>query len=814
MDPIDPNMFNDNIVPDEDFLLASGIKPGPPPPSYARRAWTWLVALFWQYFAVITVAVGVYQETIMSSAQVFYTFIVEQVFTPLGISVLANVTNTASFIFSVLSEISPIFSGMVFLACIPVAYFIYMAGKAAILAQRGFQAANNMVEKGNRIRAIFVQVSACVGSLLFLRFVFSLYNRYHVQRGFEAGKPSLLKKAAAMTTFIAAAESIYHEVFVTQGAPDFRAALGTLTVSRAIGSFSEFFVKLFSADDEKPQKLPQSVDFAPPVNLDFQMKDQPRCVFGRPCTHCRKFVSVNMDVSRRVTPINMEHLNQVCNCQVKLTDRTKVPQCFCGTTKESLVYKPVHSNASFECFTFKKRDVGEIYNCAKDWLSDKWEQFMEIPDETIASFITFMIGVVLVLGFIKYPSSLKDFLLTKSSDARAYFSSILGFESVGVKYGFESHVDKYDNYHDDRQRIKLDNWKKEKDVSPFDFWNEPADPETFPDFYRDNRVDWESTLASRISILEAKLKLVRAEKAKAQKVTQPKVAAQLPAPAVIQAPVPVVVQAPAPVAQPAPAVESVNKCSKNCPGMKVVIDGGVRFLQCQCKFQSPVQVPNIAKNVGAPATKSKARRGKKTAGTEAKMPNAFPLHITPSAPGAHLCERGLTVSSNAGEIGSCFATSVKGKQVIIFNHHFLDSGDITVRVGDKNLFLKEHARFRNTDISVFFLDDTKLAVKNLVKLNTLDSIPQKVYLCTREGDSLIVSPGGKCVAMQDISGSFKHLTSDYHSIPGYCGGRLTTDMQTVVGLHYHSNGEGRGNNFLPFTSEFHDWVEAIVMNQG
>jgi hypothetical protein len=232
--------------------------------------------------------------------------------------------------------------------------------------------------------------------------------------------------------------------------------------------------------------------------------------------------------------------------------------------------------------------------------------------------------------------------------------------------------------------------------------------------------------------------------------------------------------------------------------MKVVIEGGVRFLQCQCKFQSPVQVPNVAKNVSAPSTKSKARRGKKSGGTEAKMPNAFPLHIMSGAPGAHLCEKAFPVSSQRGEIGSCFAAEVKGAQVIIFNHHFLDHGEVSFKFGERNIFLKEHARFRNTDISVYILDDIRVAKGSLVKLSVLQGIPRKVYLCTKEDDKLIISPGGNCISTPDTSGSFKHFTTDYHSIPGYCGGRVTVDMQTVCGLHYHSNGEGRGNNFLPY----------------
>jgi hypothetical protein len=58
----------------------------------------------------------------------------------------------------------------------------------------------------------------------------------------------------------------------------------------------------------------------------------------------------------------------------------------------------------------------------------------------------------------------------------------------------------------------------------------------------------------------------------------------------------------------------------------------------------------------------------------------------------------------------------------------------------------------------------------------------------------------------DVGGSYHHFTGNFFTLPGWCGSIVTIDCNTACGIHYHSNGEGNGNNFMGFTKRLFDFL--------
>jgi len=239
--------------------------------------------------------------------------------------------------------------------------------------------------------------------------------------------------------------------------------------------------------------------------------------------------------------------------------------------------------------------------------------------------------------------------------------------------------------------------------------------------------------------------------------------------------------------------EGITKCSKDCPGMKKHESSspGNLVFKCECK---PIK--------------------SKDAGLEAKQPGSFATEIAATAAGIHLITKQYDViSSTDGKIGSCFIIRLEGKKLgLVFNNHFLDYAHPHTVIDGKTLNLSIDApRFRKTDLRCQPVDLIETNSKKFALTVTPhpEVYPHKVYLFTRQNGKNIMSSGVAPKVEPDTSGTYSHCTSDYYSLPCYCGSAISLDQNTVCGIHYHTDGEGKGNNYVPFSPIIVDWFKTL-----
>jgi len=235
--------------------------------------------------------------------------------------------------------------------------------------------------------------------------------------------------------------------------------------------------------------------------------------------------------------------------------------------------------------------------------------------------------------------------------------------------------------------------------------------------------------------------------------------------------------------------EGLTKCSKECKGMKKESSAiGRLVFKCECKS--------------------------KPVGLEAKQPGSFMAELAATSAGINLVKNQFDVmSSTDGVIGSCFVIRTSEKKYgIVFNNHFLDYAGPHVKINDVviNLTL-EAKRYKKTDLRCQPLDIADGKPNKFVLTVTAhpEKCFQKIYIFTRKDGKSLMSTGIPPKVEPDTSGTYLHCTSDYHSLPAYCGSIISLDHATVSGIHYHTNGEGRGNNYIPFTPAIVEWFKSL-----
>jgi hypothetical protein len=253
-----------------------------------------------------------------------------------------------------------------------------------------------------------------------------------------------------------------------------------------------------------------------------------------------------------------------------------------------------------------------------------------------------------------------------------------------------------------------------------------------------------------------------------------------------------------------PVNESVGKCSKECKGQKVKKNAsGVAILVCECKL-------------------------------EAKQPNAFATMLAPEAPGYHFYGKQFKVTDHTGlHIGNASVYSNNREKFVLFNKHFVTQykgASIEIpnsKDGSTNnepvrlmLTLDKAQVFKNTDVVrsplVALVPEARylnnFSAKFCVKLGKYDeNNKNNIYLFTAQykADGTLIPIcciGANMTKQNDVSGSYHHFNGKFYSEGGYCGGVISTDMSTMSGMHYHTSGEGNGNEFMGFTNELYDFL--------
>jgi len=244
------------------------------------------------------------------------------------------------------------------------------------------------------------------------------------------------------------------------------------------------------------------------------------------------------------------------------------------------------------------------------------------------------------------------------------------------------------------------------------------------------------------------------------------------------------VKKPLPVPQ---KLESAVKCSATCKGAKKhESKPGTITFKCECK----------------------------PPGFEAKQPGAFVNELADRAAGVHLSKYQLDVKDIDGEIiGTSFVINERGHMLLIFNNHFLEYDSPHVKVLDVviNLTKNNSFQFKETDLRCKFIDVKETGTKKFAIKATVfpDDYARKVYLFAKQGGKNLITVGSPPTKHRAVSGTFEHYKSDYHSLPAYCGSVISIDQATVSGIHYHTDGPGDGNNFMPFTATVLDWFKQL-----
>jgi len=234
--------------------------------------------------------------------------------------------------------------------------------------------------------------------------------------------------------------------------------------------------------------------------------------------------------------------------------------------------------------------------------------------------------------------------------------------------------------------------------------------------------------------------------------------------------------------------EATEKCCGTCPGMKMKKVDGKHVYSCKCE---------------------------KKKGFEAKQPNAHLFKVGTETKGAHIARHLVPCKRVDGELlGHSFVIKDKaGVKWLVFNRHFLDhDGPHAMFNGVAfNLTKTEGRRFKNTDLMAVKVP-SNIVVKNINISKYPDNYTNNVTLFTKIDDELYLSVGSSPKIVSDVSGSFVHCTTNYHSEEAFCGSAISLDCMTVCGIHYHTNGTGSGNNFIPFTTEAFDWLVEPTVN--
>jgi hypothetical protein len=197
---------------------------------------------------------------------------------------------------------------------------------------------------------------------------------------------------------------------------------------------------------------------------------------------------------------------------------------------------------------------------------------------------------------------------------------------------------------------------------------------------------------------------------------------------------------------------------------------------------------------------------------EAKQPNAILVELNSSCKQIHLCENQIYVRQITGDpIGTCIPfKDTKGDKWILFNNHFMgpNYNQPFIKFGETVIELKNNSlvqRFKKTDVC-----RVPIAKDSQVRCLRLAELPEEyaniVHCFTIIHEAPQMSTGTAVVKGTDKSGTYHHYTSNYYSVGGFCGSAISIDGSCVHGLHYHTNGEGKGNNFMGFTAELFAWL--------